>query len=169
MSRRYEFPVERRDAVIAINLTAVFLAIRAALPQMLARDWGRIINIASVHGLVASVDKSGHRIQARRSRPTRGGAGDGYDRHHLQRDLPRMGAHAAGARKIDALAAKGSSRRTDAKIRLLGENSSLEFTTPEQLGALAAFLCWTRAAQLQRCGAPGGWWMDRAWRRSAGS
>ena len=56
----HEFPVERWDAVIAINLTAVFLTTRAALPQMLARDWGRIINIASVHGLVASVDKSAY-------------------------------------------------------------------------------------------------------------
>ena len=54
----HEFPLERWDAVIAINLTAVFLTTRAVLPQMLARDWGRIINIASVHGLVASVDKS---------------------------------------------------------------------------------------------------------------
>ena len=56
----HEFPVERWDAVIAINLTAVFLTTRAVLPQMLARDWGRIINIASVHGLVASVDKSAY-------------------------------------------------------------------------------------------------------------
>jgi 3-hydroxybutyrate dehydrogenase len=56
----HEFPVERWDAVIAINLTAVFLTTRAVLPQMLARDWGRIINIASVHGLVASEDKSAY-------------------------------------------------------------------------------------------------------------
>lgn len=56
----HEFPVERWDAVIAINLTAVFLTTRAVLPQMLAREWGRIINIASVHGLVASVDKSAY-------------------------------------------------------------------------------------------------------------
>ena len=56
----HEFPVERWDAVIAINLTAVFLTTRAVLPQMFARNWGRIINIASVHGLVASVDKSAY-------------------------------------------------------------------------------------------------------------
>lgn len=53
----HAFPLDRWDAVIAINLTAVFLTPRAALPQLLARDWGRIINIASVHGLVASIDK----------------------------------------------------------------------------------------------------------------
>ena len=56
----HEFPVERWDAVIAINLTAVFMTSRAVLPQMLSRNWGRIINIASVHGLVASVDKSAY-------------------------------------------------------------------------------------------------------------
>ncbi|MCF7980290.1 MAG: 3-hydroxybutyrate dehydrogenase, partial [Chromatiaceae bacterium] len=55
-----EFPVDRWDAVIAINLTAPFLITRAVLGQMLERDWGRIINIASVHGQVASVDKSAY-------------------------------------------------------------------------------------------------------------
>ena len=52
-----EFPPDRWDAIIAINLSAAFHAIRAALPQMLERNWGRIINIASTHGLVASVHK----------------------------------------------------------------------------------------------------------------
>lgn len=56
----HAFPLDRWDAVIAINLTAVVLTPRAALSQMLARDWGRIINIASVHGLVVSIDKSAH-------------------------------------------------------------------------------------------------------------
>ena len=52
-----EFPLEQWDAMIAINLSAAFHAIRAALPQMKARNWGRIINVASTHGLVASVQK----------------------------------------------------------------------------------------------------------------
>ena len=52
-----EFPAEKWDAVIAINLSAAFHAIRAALPQMKARNWGRIVNIASTHGLVASPHK----------------------------------------------------------------------------------------------------------------
>jgi 3-hydroxybutyrate dehydrogenase len=94
----HEFPLDRWDAVIAINLTAVFLTTRAVLPQMLARDWGRIINIAFVHGLVASIDKLRVRgIQAwRRRLYQRCGAGDGDHRHHLQCDLSRLGAHAAG-------------------------------------------------------------------------
>ena len=55
-----EFPVDRWDAIIAINLSAAFHAIRAALPQMKTRGWGRIINISSVHGLVASSNKAAY-------------------------------------------------------------------------------------------------------------
>ena len=56
----HEFPAERWNAVIAINLSAAFYAIRAALQQMLARNWGRIINIASTHDLIASVHKAAY-------------------------------------------------------------------------------------------------------------
>ena len=55
-----EFPVDKWDAVIAINLSAAFHAIRAALPHMKARNWGRVINIASTHGLVASAQKAAY-------------------------------------------------------------------------------------------------------------
>ena len=55
-----EYPLERWNAVIAINLSAAFLAIQASLNQMLRRDWGRIINMASTHGLVASVHKAAY-------------------------------------------------------------------------------------------------------------
>ena len=55
-----DFPVERWDAVIAINLSSTFHTTRLALPSMKAKNWGRIINIASVHGLVASKDKSAY-------------------------------------------------------------------------------------------------------------
>lgn len=55
-----EFPVARWDALMAINLSAAFHTIRAALPGMKRRDWGRIINIASAHGLVASAEKAGY-------------------------------------------------------------------------------------------------------------
>ena len=55
-----EFPIEKWDAIIAINLSSVFHATRAALPMMKATDWGRIINIASAHGLVASPFKSAY-------------------------------------------------------------------------------------------------------------
>ena len=54
------FPIDRWDAIIAINLSANFHTIRAALPHMRQRNWGRIVNIASTHGLVASVEKSAY-------------------------------------------------------------------------------------------------------------
>ena len=54
------FPRDRWDAVIAINLSSTFHAIQAALPEMKQRGWGRIVNIASTHGLVASVEKSAY-------------------------------------------------------------------------------------------------------------
>jgi 3-hydroxybutyrate dehydrogenase len=55
-----DFPLEKWDAVIAINLSAAFHATRAALPHMKTRNWGRIINIASTHGLVASAQKAAY-------------------------------------------------------------------------------------------------------------
>src|SRR4051794_25957393 len=54
------FPVERWDAILAINLSSNFHAIQAVLPQMRSRNWGRIINIASTHGLVASPQKAAY-------------------------------------------------------------------------------------------------------------
>jgi len=55
-----EFPVERWDAIVAINLSQSFHTIRAALPGMYEKGWGRIVNIASVHGRVASVNKAAY-------------------------------------------------------------------------------------------------------------
>src|SRR5262249_62756 len=55
-----DFPLERWDAIIAINLSSNFHAIRTVIPEMRKRNWGRIINIASAHGLVASVDKAAY-------------------------------------------------------------------------------------------------------------
>ncbi|MDP3522467.1 MAG: 3-hydroxybutyrate dehydrogenase, partial [Hydrogenophaga sp.] len=55
-----DFPVERWDAIIAINLTSAFHTSRLALPAMLKANWGRIINVASVHGLVGSAEKSAY-------------------------------------------------------------------------------------------------------------
>ena len=158
----HEFPVERWDAVIAINLTAVFLGIRAALPQMLERDWGRIINIASVHGLVASVDKSAyvaskHGVVGLTKTVALETATTGITCNAI---CPGWVLTPLVQKQIDALAAREKLSADDAKIRLLGEKQpSLEFTTPEQLGALAAFLCSDAAAQLNGVALPvdGGW------------
>ena len=158
----HEFPVEKWDAIIAINLTAVFLAIRAALPQMLARNWGRIINIASVHGLVASADKapyvaSKHGVVGLTKAVALETATTGITCNAI---CPGWVLTPLVQKQIDALATKEKLSPEDAKIRLLGEKQpSLEFTTPEQLGALAVFLCSDNAAQLNGVALPvdGGW------------
>ena len=60
VARIENFPVDRWDAILAINLSSAFHATRLALPGMLAKNWGRIINVASVHGLVGSPEKSAY-------------------------------------------------------------------------------------------------------------
>ena len=94
-----QFPVDKWNDIIAINLSSVFHTTRLALPGMRQRNWGRIINIASVHGLVASKEQIGLcRRQARGGRPDQNrGPGNRAQRHHLQRHLPRLGADSAGA------------------------------------------------------------------------
>ena len=158
----HEFPVERWDAVIAINLTAVFLTTRAVLPQMLARDWGRIINIASVHGLVASVDKSAyvaskHGVVGFTKGVALETATSGITCNAI---CPGWVLTPLVQKQIDALAAREKLDPEEARVKLLGEKQpSLEFTTPEQLGALATFLCSDAAAQLNGAALPvdGGW------------
>jgi 3-hydroxybutyrate dehydrogenase len=158
----HEFPLERWDAVIAINLTAVFLTTRAALPQMLARDWGRIINIASVHGLVASIDKSAyvaskHGVVGFTKGVALETATTGITCNAI---CPGWVLTPLVQKQIDALAAREKLDPEQARVKLLGEKQpSLEFTTPEELGALAVFLCSDAAAQLSGVALPvdGGW------------
>jgi 3-hydroxybutyrate dehydrogenase len=145
----HRFPAERWDAVIAINLSSSFHTIKHAAAHE-ARRLGRIINIASSHGLVASADRSPTSRQARHRRPHQGRrARDRAHEGHLQRDLPGLGADAAGAKQIDARAAEKIPLE-EAKIGLLSEKQpSLEFVTPEQIGELAVFLCSDAAAQIR--------------------
>jgi 3-hydroxybutyrate dehydrogenase len=158
----HEFPIERWNAVIAINLTAVFLTTRAVVPQMLARDWGRIINIASVHGLVASVDKSAyvaskHGVVGFTKGVALETATTGITCNAI---CPGWVLTPLVQKQIDALAAREKLDAEEARVKLLGEKQpSLEFTTPEQLGALAVFLCSDAAAQLNGVALPvdGGW------------
>lgn len=118
---------------------------------MLARDWGRIINIASVHGLVASVNKSAyvaskHGVVGLTNVVALETAATGITCNAI---CPGWVLTPLVQKQIDALAARENLDGEDAKVKLLGEKQpSLEFITPEQLGALAVFLCSEAAAQL---------------------
>lgn len=157
-----DFPIERWDAIISINLSAAFLATRAALPQMLKRNWGRVINIASAHGLVASPQKSAYvaakhglvgltkvtALETARSGVTCNAICPGWVLTPLVQ------------KQIDDRAAKENIPVEKAKLELLSEKQpSLEFVTPEQLGGLAVFICSPAADQLrgQAIGMEGGW------------
>ncbi len=95
-----DFPPERWDAIIAINLTSAFHTTRLALPGMKKRNWGRILNVASVHGLVASAEKSAYVASKHGivgfTKSHRARNRDHW--HHGQRHLPGLGADAAGAK-----------------------------------------------------------------------
>ena len=158
----HEFPIDRWNAVIAINLTAPFIATRAALPQMRSRRWGRIINIASTHGWVASAEKSAyvaskHGIMGFTKAVALECATTGVTCNAI---CPGWVLTPLVQKQIDDLAARESLSPEAAKVKLLGEKQpSLEFTTPEQLGALAVFLCSDAASNMQGVAIPvdGGW------------
>jgi 3-hydroxybutyrate dehydrogenase len=157
-----EFPVERWDAIIAINQSAVFHAIRAVLPHMRKRNSGRIINIASVHGLVASTDKvayvaAKHAVVGITKVVALETATTGITCNAI---CPGWVLTPLVQKQIDDLAAREKVTADAARTRLLGEKQpSREFATPEQIGALAAFLCSEAASQIRGVALPidGGW------------
>ncbi len=148
----HEFPPERWDAVIAVNLSAAFHAIRAALPQMLRHNWGRIINIASAHGLVASTHKvayvaAKHGLVGLTKVVALETATTGITCNAI---CPGWVLTPLVQKQIDDLAAREHLAPEAARMRLLAEKQpSKEFVTPEQLGALAVFLCSDAAAQIR--------------------
>ncbi len=139
-----DFPVDRWDAIIAINLSSAFHATRLALPAMKMRGWGRIINIASTHGLVASAQKSAyvaakHGLVGFTKSIALETATTGVTVNAI---CPGWVLTPLVQKQVDARAAKDGIDDAEAKRRLLGEKQpSLQFTTPEQLGELAVFLC----------------------------
>jgi 3-hydroxybutyrate dehydrogenase len=157
-----EFPDERWDAVIAINLSANFHAIKAALPQMRKRGWGRIINIASAHGLVASTDKvayvtAKHGVVGLTKVVALETAGTAITCNAI---CPGWVLTPLVQKQIDDLAAREKIAQAEAKRRLLAEKQpSGEFVTTEQIGALALYLCSEAAAQIRGAALSidGGW------------
>ncbi|WP_341889722.1 3-hydroxybutyrate dehydrogenase [Variovorax sp. YR752] len=139
-----DFPVERWDAIIAINLSSAFHAMRLAIPAMRAKNWGRIVNIASAHGLVASAGKSAyvaakHGIVGLTKASALELATTGVTVNAI---CPGWVLTPLVQKQVDARAARDGVDNEEAKRRLLGEKQpSLQFTTPEQLGDLAVFLC----------------------------
>jgi len=132
------------------------------LPQMLSRNWGRIINIASTHGLVASAHKAAyvaakHGVVGLTKVVALETAKTGVTCNAI---CPGWVLTPLVQKQIDDLAARDSLTSEAARMRLLGEKQpSQEFATPEQLGALAVFLCSEAAAQIRGAALPvdGGW------------
>jgi 3-hydroxybutyrate dehydrogenase len=157
-----DFPAERWDAVIAINLSSAFHTMRCALPGMKSRNWGRIVNIASVHGLVASVQKSAY-VAAKHGIVglTKVGALETATTGVTVNAIcPGWVLTPLVQKQVDARAERDGVDGDEAKRRLLGEKQpSLQFVTPEQLGALAVFLCSPAADQVRGVA----WAMDGGW------
>lgn len=156
-----DFPVERWDAIIAINLSAVFHTTRLALPGMRERGWGRIINIASVHGLVGSREKAAYvaakhgvlgltkvvALETATTAITCNALCPGW----VLTPLVQQQIDERSARLGDADAAREG---------LLAEKQpSLAFVEPAQLGELTLFLCSEAAAQVRGAA----WNMDGGW------
>ena len=157
-----DFPVERWDSIIAINLTSAFHTTRLALPGMKQRSWGRIINLASVHGLVASAQKSAYvaakhgivgltkvtALETAQTNVTCNAICPGWVLTPLVQ------------KQVDARAERDGLSNDQAKKALLSEKQpSGEFVSPEQLAALAVFFCSPAATQIRGVA----WNMDGGW------
>jgi 3-hydroxybutyrate dehydrogenase len=157
-----DFPPERWDAIIAINLTSAFHTTRLALPGMKARGWGRILNLASTHGLVASAQKSAyvaskHGIVGFTKAVALECATSGVTVNAI---CPGWVLTPLVQKQVDARAAKDGLDDAEAKRRLVGEKQpSQRFTAPEQLAELALFLCSDAADNVQGVA----WNMDGGW------
>jgi 3-hydroxybutyrate dehydrogenase len=157
-----EFPLDRWDAVIAINLSSSFHTIRAALPAMKKKGWGRIVNIASAHGLVASTNKvayvaAKHGVVGLTKVVGLETANTGVTCNAI---CPGWVLTPLVQKQVDARAAAGGLSNEDAKKQLLAEKEpSLQFTTPEELGELAVFFCSPAAGNVRGVA----WNMDGGW------
>lgn len=157
-----EFPIEKWDAIIAINLSSAFHTIHNALPYMKKNGWGRIINTASVHGLVASVNKAAYvaakhgivgltkvvALETAGSGITSNAICPGWTRTELIE--PQIAARAASL---------GVDIEAGGRDMLSEKQPSRQFVTVDQLGQLVLFLCSEAASQMTGTAIPvdGGW------------
>jgi len=157
-----DFPADRWDAILAINLSAAFHTTRAALPAMQACGWGRIVNIASVHGLVASVHKAAyvaakHGIVGLTKVVALENATRGVTCNAI---CPGFVLTPLVQKQIDARAEQAHLSTEAATAELLREKQpSGQFTTPQDIAALALFLCSDAAKSITGTSIPidGGW------------
>ena len=157
-----EFPVEKWDAIIAINLSSAFHTIRAAVPGMKARGFGRIVNIASAHSLVASPYKSAyvaakHGLAGMTKSVALELAGQGITANCIS---PGYVYTPLVANQIpDTMKARGLTREQVIEDVLLKAQPTKEFVTVEQVAAIVTFLCSDAATQITgaNLSVDGGW------------
>ncbi len=157
-----EFPVEKWDAIIAINLSSNFHTIRGVIPGMKQRNWGRIINIASAHGLVASGTKAAyvaakHGVVGLTKVVALETATTGITCNAI---CPGWVLTPLVQKQVDDRAARDKVSMDEAKALLLSEKQpSQEFVTPAQIAGLTVFLCSEDAAQIRgtAINIDGGW------------
>lgn len=157
-----DFPAEQWDRIIAINLSSNFHAIRAVLPQMEDTGWGRIVNIASAHGLVGSATKSAyvaakHGVIGLTKVVALETAGTGITCNAV---CPGWVLTPLVQKQIDDLAEHENLSPNEASARLLGSKQpSGRFATPQQIGAAVVYLCSEEAAEVRgiSLSVDGGW------------
>ena len=157
-----DFPIEKWDSIIAINLSSAFHTTRLALPAMQQANWGRIINVASVHGWVGSAQKSAyvaakHGIVGLTKVTALENATSGVTCNAI---CPGWVLTPLVQKQVDAKAAAQNISNDEATKQLLGEKEpSLQFTTHEELGELAVFFCSAAGNNVRGVA----WNMDGGW------
>jgi len=157
-----DFPAAQWDAIIAINLSSAFHTTHHALPGMKKRNWGRIINVASVHGLVGSAQKSAyvaakHGIVGLTKVVALENAHTGITCNAI---CPGWVLTPLVQKQVDARAEREKISNEQAKHDLVAEKQpSGNFVAPEQLAALAVFLCGPDASEVRGVA----WNMDGGW------
>ena len=157
-----QFPVDKWDDVIAINLSSAFHTTRLALPEMRRHNWGRILNIASVHGLVGSANKSAyvaakHGLVGLTKVTALETATTGITCNAI---CPGWVLTPLVQKQVDAKAQSAGVSVEQATRMLLSEKEpSMQFTSPEELGQLAVFLCSNAGNNVRGVA----WNMDGGW------